>query len=272
VTKAYVETTVLADALLKPGPRATAAKAAIGRFDQSLLPVYSIKEFKAGPLNRYVWFHGKLVQTKSWEKSLEQLRRMGANPYRGRWLSTGVEELEAAAHRRRKVTLGQLVMKYGELATEDRFMCDSYRLTLGNLIRTAWKHRRKLTTAIVGELSCYSEGEITEERELFEFGELKCCPKDECALAEELRRNLESLKKLRDAVKAQSPKQENLKRLKVLREFIRVPKQKLSPKQCVALGDAIFAFCCPSDATILTTNLTDIRPLADALGKRAEGP
>jgi hypothetical protein len=38
VTKAYVETTVLADALLKPGPRAAAAKAAIGRYDQSSSP------------------------------------------------------------------------------------------------------------------------------------------------------------------------------------------------------------------------------------------
>jgi hypothetical protein len=70
VTKAYVETTVLADALLKPGARASAAKATIGRFSESLLPVYSIKEFKAGPLHHYVWFHGKLVQTKSWGKSL----------------------------------------------------------------------------------------------------------------------------------------------------------------------------------------------------------
>jgi hypothetical protein len=271
VSKAYVETTVLADALLKPGSRAAAAKAAIGRFDQSLLPVYSIKELKAGPLHHYAWFHGKLVQTRSWIKSLEQLRRMGATP-RARWANTAVEALEAAAHQRRNVTLGQQVAKYGMVATEDCVICDSYRLTLGTLIRTAWKRRRKLTTDVVGELDCYSEGDIIEERELFELGEVKCCPKDECALADQLRRDPEALKRLRDAVKAQNPKPENLKRFKVLRDFVRVPKQKLSPKQCVALGDAIFAFFCPSDATILTTNTADLGPLAEAVGKRTEAP
>jgi len=261
----------LADALLKPGPRAEAAKAAIRRFDESLLPVYSIKEFKAGPLHHYAWFHGKLVQTKSWRASLEQLRRMGSSP-RARWASSAVEALEAAAQNRRNITLGELITKYGAIATEDRVICDSYGYTLGNIIRTAWKRRRKLTTGVVGELSCYSEGDVVQERELFEFGEMKCCPKDECALAGELRRNIATLKTLRDTVGAQPPKAENQKRFQVLRDFIRVPRQKLTPKQCVALGDAIFAFFCPSDATILTTNTTDITPLAEALGKRAEAP
>jgi hypothetical protein len=271
VTKAYVETTVLADALLKPGPRAAAAKAAIGRFDQSLLPVYSIKELKAGPLHHYVWFHGKLVQTKSWVKSLEQLRRMAATP-RARWANTAVEALEATAHQRRNVTLGQQVAKYGMAGTEDSVICDSFRLTLGSLIRTGWKRRRKLTTAVVGELDCYSEGEVVEEGELFDLGEVRCCPQDECSLADQLRRDMENLKRLRDAVKAQNPKPENLKRLQVLRDFIRVPKQKLSPKQCIALGDALFAFFCPADSTILTTNIKDVDPLAEAIGKRTEAP
>jgi hypothetical protein len=271
VSKAYVETTVLADALLKPGPRAVAAKAAIGRFDQSLLPVYSIKELKAGPIHHYAWFHGKLVQTKSWLKSLEQLRRMGATP-RARWATTAVEALEAAARQRRSVTLGQQVIKYGACATEDRVICDSYRLTLGNLIRTAWKRRRTLTTAVVDELDCYSEGNVIEECEIFELGEMKCCPKDECALADHLRKDSEALKRLRDAVKTQKPKPENVKRLQVLNDFIRVPKQKLLPKQCIALGDAIFAFFCPQDATVLTTNINDIGPLAQAVGKRAQAP
>ena len=271
MNKAYVETTVLADALLKPGPRAVAAKVAIGGFAHSLLPVYAIKELKAGPLHHYVWFHGKLVQTKSWQKSLEQLRRMAGTP-KVRWASTAVEALEATAHLRRNVTLAQQVAKYGLLATEDCVICDSYRLTLGNIIRTAWKRRRRMTTEVVGELSCYSEGDVVEERDLFELGEVKCCPIDECVLAGELRRNLDSLKALRSTIEKQPAKAENVKRLQVLRDFIRVPKQKLSPKQCIILGDAIFAFFCPSDATVLTTNTTDISPLAAALGKKTIAP
>ena len=101
---------------------------------------------------------------------------------------------------------------------------------------------------------------------------MKCCPKDECALAVQLRRDIQSLKVLKKVIEKQPPKSENVKRLKVLKDFIRLPKQKLSPKQCVALGDAIFAFFCPMDASILTTNTNDIGPLARALGKNAQKP
>ena len=69
MSEAFVETTVLTNALLKPGPTANAAKSAIRSFQTSLLPVYAIKEFKAGPLSHYVWLHGKLFTTNSWEKT-----------------------------------------------------------------------------------------------------------------------------------------------------------------------------------------------------------
>jgi len=48
--RAFVDTTVLTDALLKVGEPRDRAKAAIARFVESLLPVYAIKEFQAGPL------------------------------------------------------------------------------------------------------------------------------------------------------------------------------------------------------------------------------
>jgi hypothetical protein len=41
---------------------------------------------------------------------------------------------------------------------------------------------------------------------------------------------------------------------------------------CRDLGDAIFAFFCPSNAVVLTTNLGDHEPLANAIGKKAEKP
>ena len=141
MAKAYVETTVLTDALLKPGARAAAARYAISSFTESFLPVYSIKEMKAGPLHHYVWFHGKLVTTGSWERTLEQLRRMAATP-RTRWVSTAVEALEAAAHKNRHVTIGDLAKRYGPLATEDAVLCDRYRLTLRSIVMRAWRTRR----------------------------------------------------------------------------------------------------------------------------------
>ena len=271
MTRAYVETTVLADALLKPGPRAGAAKSALRRYDESLLPVYSIKEFKAGPLSHYVWFHGKLVTTGSFEKTLAQLRKTAMSPFLGRWVSTAVEALGAAAHRNRNMTMGQLAKKHGVLATEDVVLCDRYRLSLQRIIMGAWRRRRQLTSSVVDELSCYAEDDVVEERGLIELGEVDCCPKDECCLAAELRRHPEILKRMRAAIEAQPPKDENVKRSQVLRSLIRT-KQKLTPKQCRHLGDAVFAYFCPPDAVVLTTNMTDLRPLAEALGKKAEAP
>ena len=258
MSKAYVETTVLADALLKLGLRASAAISALRRYDESLLPVYSIKEFKAGPLAKYVWLHGKLVTTKSFEKTLAQLRKSAMSPFRVRWVSTAVEALEAAAHQNRYVTLGELLSRYGALATDDAIRCERYRLSLRRIIMRAWKKRRQMTLSVVDELSCYPEGQVVEERGLIDLGEVDCCPKDECCLAAELRRHPETLRKMKAAIAAQpSKKDENIKRAQVLRSLIR-SKQKLTAKQCRHLGDAVFAYFCPPDAVILTTNTTDL--------------
>jgi hypothetical protein len=262
---------VLADALLKPGPRANAAKSALRRYNESLLPVYSIKEFKAGPLSHYVWLHGKLVTTRSWEKTLAQLRKTAMSPFGRRKVSTALEALEAAAHKNRSTTQAHLVKKHGAVATDDAVLCDRYRFSLRSIIMRAWKKRRQLTSAVVGELNCYTEGDVVEERGLIELGEVDCCPKDECCLAAELRRHPEILKKIKAAIEAQPPKDENVKRAQVLRSLIRT-RQELTPKQCRHLGDAVFAYFCPADAVVLTTNIGDLRPLAEALGKSAEAP
>jgi hypothetical protein len=269
VSKAYVETTVLADALLKPGERASAAMTAIRRFEESELPVYSIKEFKAGPLHHYVWLHGKLVTTNSWRKTLTQLRKMAMSP-RTRWVSTAIEALEAVAQKSGGASMQELVTKYGPLATDDVVRCDRYRLTLRSIIMRGWKKRRELTSRVVQELPCYTEGTLTEERGLIEIGETKCY--QDCSLAAELRRNPVILEIMKRTVDAQPTKLENVKRSQVLGDLIRGSHSRLSPKQCIALGDAIFAFFCPNNATILTTNERDLRPLAEALGKKTELP
>lgn len=271
MAKAYVETTVLTDALLKPGARASAARSSIRQFEESQLPVYAIKEMKAGPLHHYVWLHGKLVTTGSWKKTKEQLSRMAATP-RTRWVSTAIEALAAADHGAQNVTLGDLVEKWGNSAKDDVVRCARYRLSLRRIIMRAWKQRRQLTSCVVDELGCYAETNITEERGLIVLGETKCNPKDECSLAAALKAQPEILKRLRETVETQPLKPENVKRSKVLKELIRVPKQKLTTQQCRWLGDAVFAFFCPPDAVILTTNTGDLRPLAEALGKSAKAP
>ena len=194
------------------------------------------------------------------------------SPFRDRWVSTAIEALEAAAHKDRGITLGQLVQKYGVMATDDVVRCDRYRYTLRSLIMRAWKKRRKLTSVVVNELPCYAESDIVEIDGLIDLGEVKCCPKDECVLAAELKAHPDLLETMKKTVDAQPAKDENTKRSRVLRDLLRLPKQKLTQQQCRHLGDAIFAYFCPVDATLLTTNERDLRPLAEALGKNIETP
>jgi hypothetical protein len=80
------------------------------------------------------------------------------------------------------------------------------------------------------------------------------------------------LRALRDAIPESSARDEDRNRRKVLKQLINTPKLPLTEQQCRWLGDAIFAFFCPEDAVILTTNIKDHKPLAEAIGKIAEQP
>ena len=97
MTDAYVETTILADVLLKPKTsKQERAQAALGRYERTMLPVYSIKEWKAGPLDYFAYFHDKLVETKSLQKTY---RAVAALP-RGNRKDTATEAIAAAASAR----------------------------------------------------------------------------------------------------------------------------------------------------------------------------
>src|SRR5260370_3445150 len=97
MSKAYVETTILTNVLLKPGSdKQAAANSALNRYDETLLPVYSIKEWKAGPLDHYSYLHDKLVQTRSLANTLAAVNSL--NPVtEARGKSTSVEAFAAAA-------------------------------------------------------------------------------------------------------------------------------------------------------------------------------
>jgi hypothetical protein len=78
--------------------------------------------------------------------------------------------------------------------------------------------------------------------------------------------------KMRDSIPETSERYEDKNRRKALKHLINTPKIPLDREQCRWLGDAVFAFFCPQDAEILTTNIRDHRPLAKAIGKRAVQP
>lgn len=268
MTKAYVETTILTNILLKPGSaKQSSAKAALARYDSSLLPVYSIKEWKAGPLKHFAYFHNKLVTTKSLADTIAAVNSLAFTPYKK---STSFEALEAAV----RLDTGK-VAATADFASRDAEVADRYRLAVASLIMRSWKKRRRVATSTIQDLACYAEAEprIGSDK-LFDLKPEKCDPSPECSLAQLLKqqRAVAVLKALRKAIPETSNRKEDRDRRKVLKQLINTPKLPLDRDSCRALGDAIFAFFCPDDAVILTTNLRDHEPLAKAVGKRAEGP
>ncbi len=271
MSKAFIDTTILTDALLKPGPLGKAARASLRQYSETELPVYAIKEFKAGPLTNFVWFHNKLVLTQSFSRALEVLQRMSLSPKRYT-VATALEALQGAASVNASLTSGELVSKYGEKAKLDSILCDRYRFTIRVAIEKAWRRRRSLTTRVVVPLSCYREVAPFEEDGVLKLEPTRCAVQTECCLAPEMKQHPDELRRLKAAIDAQPLKPENQRRAQALRAMYRTPKRPVSDAMCRNLGDAFFAFFAPPNAVILTTNVRDHAPLAGALGKTVDEP
>jgi hypothetical protein len=255
---------------LKPATvKESAAKAALNRYSETLLPVYSIKELKAGPLDHYSYVHDKLVVTRSLADTLNAVNSL--NPViEARKKSTSFEALAAAAQID-KVRPG--IPRRGSDADEE--MADRYRLALAALIILSWQKRRNITSKTIDDLGCYTEAEPKIGHEgLFDLTPKECAHDRHCSLWDELKlaTSQHLLIAMRDAIPESSERFEDKERRKVLKHLINTPKIPLDRKQCRALGDAVFAFFCPQDAVILTTNISDHRRLARAIGKRAVKP
>lgn len=270
--KAFIDTTVLTDALLK-STKGRMAVSAMNSFDETLLPVYAIKEFKQGPLRYYRWVHNTLATTKSLADTLQALHGLASTPRRSFALTTIEALIEAAAGTLKgKVTKPELISIYGSKATPDESLADSFRLALKTRIYNAWDDRRAVTTSVIQELPCYTETPPFERNGLIELDNRKCSPNDGCCLDPDIRKKNADVAKLAEVVKTQPKKRENENRYKVLHEIARKPSEKLSEEYCIGLGDAYFALFCPKGATILTTNTKDHEPLAEALGKTVIRP
>ena len=266
MNRAYVDTTVLTDALLKRDPY---TKAALGRYTWTGLPVYAIKEFRAGPLKNWVWFYNKLV-INSFPDALRELHRMGFTPRRYTTL-TAIEALQQVANEFESMVNEEVLTKYpGQ--TLGQTIRDQYLLHLKRMIVESWRHRRTLTTEVVQELSCYPErAPRFQTGGLVEKDHLGCDHGGECCLAVELRKRRPALEKILEKLKTLPPKAENERRIRILKEFLRAKSRfVLGDKHCRGLGDVIFAVFCPDNAVLLTTNMKDYEPLAAALDKQAE--
>ena len=268
IRKAYVETTIIADVLLKPGSaKCAAARGALKNYDETLLPVYAIKELKAGIVKNYAYVHEKLLQTRSLARTLEVISSLAQ--FRRYATSSALEALQAAIRLPRKAT----PQKGHTSNNDDKDLADRYRLAIASLLVRSWRRRRQVTTRTVDELDCYTESApILNEYGVFDLTPLNCDPDTECCLADALRAEPGALRKMEAAIPVSSTRQEDVKRRQVLHDLARSKHFELNRDRCRALGDAIFAFFAPRDCVVLTTNAKDHAPLAQAIGKSVESP
>lgn len=267
---AFVDTTVLTDALLKEGERKEQAERALAALDKSELPVYAIKEFKAGPLQHYVYLYNKLSKTGSLTKTIKALSELPH--FWSRKEDTALEALHAEWKKVGEKNLSEITEDASGDPELDPYTTDRIRLGLKRRILKAWRKRRDLTSDVVRELPCYTESEPRERRGELYLDDKKCDPSPECCMADNFRNDDAAVSSLLDAIEDLPQNKENARRYTVLKALYENANTRIEDEECRHLGDAVFAFYCPSESTILTTNVKDHRALAEALVKSAVKP
>lgn len=270
MSKCFLDTTVVTDALLKDAAIRRTTRRALEKFGEIEVPMYAIKEFKAGPLKNFAWMYNNLLQRQSWTHALNALQRMSRTPRRYT-TATAIEALRAAADAIGRKTPADLLARYGNKPM-DWVLAEEFRLHIKARIRRAWGQRQSLGKSVL-PLSCYNEVAPTEnDRGMLECRPTKCDREPTCCLAGRLAEQRTALEKMRDAIAREPKRPELTRRSETIRKLIVRPNRGIDDGACRDLGDAVFAFFAPKDATVLTTNLKDHKPLAVALGKTVMTP
>ena len=270
MTKYFLDTTIIADSLLKGKAAAAVIRQKLSA-GQSELPMFAMREFKAGPLRYWVYAHNKIATTKSFHRMLEAIYRLSRTPRRY-LTSSSLQALQLAVSQSlANRSIAALSAKYGSKADLDVAVADEVRLQLYRTIMVAWKKRHQVATTSVCPLPCYSEADPYMKRGLIELDPTACVA-NPCCLTSLLRADQNSLSKLHVANQDMPVSAETTRRGRVLKDILTKKNHQLSERECSDLGDALFAFFAPQDAVILTTNTKDHEPLAAALGKSVDRP
>jgi len=268
MSKAFLDTTVLTDILLKTADKKKKSFAAINKYSESHLPVYAIKEFKAGPLLNFAYVHDKLLIQGKLSTTIEAINRLYHKPYKK---STALDALATATSLISNSEF-QVKRQKDQSINRDKELADELRINLKRLIFTAWKKRRKVTDIITLPLSCYEEKppKLNNDNSI-NLKPTSCKPKHECCLADELKSNIDILRKLDNEIKKDLSKNERKRQHKVLNSIIK-KKNKfiIGDRECRNLGDVIIVFFCPKGSSILTTNKRDFDLLAAPLNKKVD--
>lgn len=265
MSRAFLETTVLTDYLLKKDGSELAAKAELALHSSISVPQFAWKEFKRGPLKNFVWFHNKLADTQSFLQTLAALQRMSRSPRRY-LTATAIQAIHTAFTQLFDgSTLQALGAQYGQAADPDKLQADMLRLELKRVVLKAWKRRKKLFGGPAQPLSCYPDVEIADLNDRLELDPLDCGKHSDCCLKSQLAKRGSDLEAIRKSL-PRDDRKETAERHKVLRRIEKHQSRIMSPADCQRFGDAYFVLFCPAGATIITTNVRDIQPMADAIG------
>lgn len=264
MTDAFVETTVLTDLLLKKDGSEKAAETAIAKYAGAIVHQFAWKEFKRGPLKNFVWALNKLADTGSFVETLAALQRMSMSPRKYltataiQALHTGFKAMFASP------TLGALQNQYGAKADPDRLHADALRLELKRTVLNSWSKRHSLYGGQQELLDCYPDADLVERGARLEIDPRDCPRGTDCCLRARLSNKRKEVGKAKDALPDDGRK-ETRERYKVLRQLEKHHSSPMNPADCQRFGDAYFVLFCPGDAELLTTNVRDIQPMADAL-------
>lgn len=260
VSKAFVDTTILCDAIgLSSQAKEQAAQAALGKYAVTEVPIYGLKELRAGPFSSWLLAHNILVAEDTIEAAQERLARVSAFKPRQNVVST-----QALLRGLIQVAQTKKIAADYDVKTElENYLC--------RRILSIWS-KRKSIAKVVQPLGCFVDEELElENRQLRFVGGSGCLTKANCGAAAELKKNPESVRKILGALrppKTGTPeKQETGRRRGALKEVLAKGPDDFPKKDCRALGDAYFCIMCPDDSDILTTNRVDFEPMAAVLGK-----
>lgn len=273
MTTTLADATIVADAVLKTGPRSEAARAALQRAE---IPRYALKEVRHGPFGNFVYAHNLLAETGSMRATRERVRRLGAQRHKQQTAQEALDEAEAEVQGQ---PMAQIVAQLldatathlGSGGVSDAAFARQYRVALRGIVQRAHAEITVLMARATGQLPCFeSRPLVARSGDILDDGVRKCG--SACALGALFASRSADVSLLAGVVTQQSQKPENTKRAAALQFVATHPGAAPSSDQCRALGDAVYALLCPAGGTIITTNVVDHAPLAEALGKRAKAP
>jgi hypothetical protein len=262
---ALVETTILTDFLLKRDGSQLAAKHLMDKYSEVLIPHFSWKEMKRGPLAAFVWFHNKLSQTGDFSVTLIALQKISRTPKKY-FTATSIQAIHSAF-----VNLfGQsnLVKGGHGLSGEElnKLISRSLRVETRRIVESAWRKRDELGGGIHHRLICYPDAELRFSKELLDIDPRDCKKGVKCCLHAEILLNDSRVDTIRNAIDRNDNRKELVDRRQTLRAATKHRSSPLNKDDCRKIGDAYFVIFCPPGYDIITTNSRDIEPMARSVG------